>query len=152
MAKLYGDEQVLGKIDGSYMENKGRYKHGGDAGKWTITNARLHFRFMGLTRYEVSIFYEDIVGIKKSRNIGYYTIFVQQGSKSAEVADVHYFGVAPWKSKEAFAYLIDQVGEDRIIPSGKFERLPSYLYFGFGIGLLIIGVIGIIVCAALGLN
>ncbi len=108
-------------------------KDTGDSGTWTLTNKRLNFRLMIFGQYENNIYYEDIVSMRKSHRPGFYELNLVPNSRSAQVADTVFFGVTPWKMKEAIGYIVEQIGEDKVEAPSKFS-----LYF----------FIGMVVCVA----
>ncbi len=123
---LTENEQIKYVYNGNHKTHA-QHSDSGDAGTWTLTNKRLHFRFMGFGHYENNIYYDDIVSIKKSHRAGFYEINLVQGSRSSEIASSVLFGVVPWKMKEAIRYIVEQIGEDKVEAPSKFN-----LYFAIG--------------------
>ncbi len=129
------ENEVVKYVYSGNHKTHSQLKDAGDSGTWTITNKRLHFRFMGFGHYENSLYFEDMVSIKKSHRVGFYEVNVVQNSRSAMIANSVLFGVVPWKMKEAIGYIVEQIGEEKVEAPSKFN-----LYFLIGMVVFVAAV------------
>ncbi len=134
------ENEVVERIMSGALSVYHDYKKAGDAGTWTVTNKRMHFKFMGITRYEDNIYFEDIVSIRKSRRLGFYEFVVISGSRSDDGSNVKL--VSMRGMKDFLDKLLPIIGEEKLLPTSKGFYVTACFYGGLlvflGIMLLII--------------
>ncbi len=138
---LVNGEQLQGSYSGNHNV-LGDFKQNGDAGTWSVTNKRLHFKFLGITSLENNIYFEDVISITKGIQPMFYEFKVERGSRSVSIDDVVYVGIAPWQAKKAIQYIVEQVGEDKYQEKKGFSTYFLYCLLGLSAFILLFVIFG----------